>query len=101
VKERAVLLLCELVLSCPAAQVPHLLESPVVECLAQFLTMDAKELHAVLQALEVIVDVMDDLGDVIPVIADSASVLEELAAHDDAAIADGAANLLSLLSLGD
>jgi hypothetical protein len=100
VKQRAVMLLCELVLSCPAAQVPHLFGFPVVECLTPFLKMDTKELREVLRALEVIVDGMDDLSDVIPAIADSASVLEELAAHgDDADIVKGAAHLLSLLSL--
>jgi hypothetical protein len=102
VKQRAIMLLCELVQSCPGAQVPHLLEFPVVECLMLFLTVDTSALREVLQALEVIVDRTDDLSNVIPAIADCGSVLEDLAAYDnDVEIVEGATHLLPLLGHDD
>jgi hypothetical protein len=102
VKKRAIMLFCELVQSCPAAQVPHLLEFPVVDCLTLFLTVDTNTLRQVLRALQVIVDRTDDLSNVIPAIADCKSALEELAAYDnDVEIVEGATHLLSLLGHDD
>jgi hypothetical protein len=100
VKERAVLLLCQIVNKISTWDMAVLNQHPIVECLTSFLYTNCQELHEVIQALDFAVSCLDDANQALEILQEAEDVICDLCNHHNLIVAHSASHLLAFMREG-